>query len=542
MEKGYLALVLHAHLPFVRHPEFPDFLEEDWFFEAITETYIPLLKTYQHLVADGIPFRITMSLSPTLISMFKDSLLQQRYLNKIEKLIELAEKEVQRTKWLPEFAETAHMYLEHFRFCHYFFAEKYRCDLTLAFKEMMDSGCLELITCGATHGYLPLMLNQTAMQAQISIAVQLHKRVFGRAPRGIWLPECGYTPGVDQFLRSEGIRFFFTDAHGILHASPRPKYGVFAPIYCPSGVAAFGRDLESSKQVWSANEGYPGDPDYREFYRDIGYDLDYEYIRPYLPSSGIRVNTGIKYYRITGRTAHKEPYNIWAAREKAAIHAGNFMFNREKQIEYLASVLDRPPIVVSPYDAELFGHWWFEGPLWLDYLIRKITYDQKTVKLITPGDYLEMFPRNQVSTPSMSSWGYKGYNEVWLEGSNDWIYPHLHKAAERMVELAYAFPNADGDLRRALNQAARELLLLQSSDWAFIMKTGTMVEYAVRRTKVHIHRFNQLYDQIKYNRIDPNYLSELEKKDNIFPDLDYAIYNPALSAQTRQTEVAATYI
>lgn len=542
MEKGYLALVLHAHLPFVRHPEFPDFLEEDWFFEAITETYIPLLKTYQHLVADGIPFRITMSLSPTLISMFKDSLLQQRYLNKIEKLIELAEKEVQRTKWLPEFAETAHMYLEHFRFCHYFFAEKYRCDLTLAFKEMMDSGCLELITCGATHGYLPLMLNQTAMQAQISIAVQLHKRVFGRAPRGIWLPECGYTPGVDQFLRSEGIRFFFTDAHGILHASPRPKYGVFAPIYCPSGVAAFGRDLESSKQVWSANEGYPGDPDYREFYRDIGYDLDYEYIRPYLPSSGIRVNTGIKYYRITGRTAHKEPYNIWAAREKAAIHAGNFMFNRGKQIEYLASVLDRPPIVVSPYDAELFGHWWFEGPLWLDYLIRKITYDQKTVKLITPGDYLEMFPRNQVSTPSMSSWGYKGYNEVWLEGSNDWIYPHLHKAAERMVELAYAFPNADGDLRRALNQAARELLLLQSSDWAFIMKTGTMVEYAVRRTKVHIHRFNQLYDQIKYNRIDPNYLSELEKKDNIFPDLDYAIYNPALSAQTRQTEVAATYI
>jgi len=542
MEKGYLALVLHAHLPFVRHPEFPDFLEEDWFFEAITETYIPLLKTYQHLVADGIPFRITMSLSPTLISMFKDSLLQQRYLNKIEKLIELAEKEVQRTKWLPEFAETAHMYLEHFRFCHYFFAEKYRCDLTLAFKEMMDSGCLELITCGATHGYLPLMLNQTAMQAQISIAVQLHKRVFGRAPRGIWLPECGYTPGVDQFLRSEGIRFFFTDVHAILHASPRPKYGVFAPIYCPSGVAAFGRDLESSKQVWSANEGYPGDPDYREFYRDIGYDLDYEYIRPYLPSSGIRVNTGIKYYRITGRTAHKEPYNIWAAREKAAIHAGNFMFNREKQIEYLASVLDRPPIVVSPYDAELFGHWWFEGPLWLDYLIRKITYDQKTVKLITPGDYLEMFPRNQVSTPSMSSWGYKGYNEVWLEGSNDWIYPHLHKAAERMVELAYAFPNADGDLRRALNQAARELLLLQSSDWAFIMKTGTMVEYAVRRTKVHIHRFNQLYDQIKYNRIDPNYLSELEKKDNIFPDLDYAIYNPALSAQTRQTEVAATYI
>jgi 1,4-alpha-glucan branching enzyme len=331
---------------------------------------------------------------------------------------------------------------------------------------------------------------------------------------------------VDKFLQQESIRFFFTDAHGILHASPRPKYGVFAPIYCPTGVAAFGRDLESSKQVWSANEGYPGDCDYREFYRDIGFDLEYDYIRPYLPSSGIRVQLGMKYYRITGRTMDKQPYNIWAAKEKSATHAGNFMFNREKQIEYLSQILDRRPIIVSPYDAELFGHWWFEGPQWLDFLIRKITYDQKTIKLITPSDYLEIYPKNQVSTPSMSSWGYKGFNEVWLEGSNDWIYRHLHQVADRMVELTINYPNAVGDLKRALNQAARELLLLQSSDWAFIMKTGTMVEYAVKRTKNHINRFNNLYDQIKYNRIDQGYLTRLEELDNIFPELDYQIYHP----------------
>ncbi|HOJ76563.1 MAG TPA: DUF1957 domain-containing protein [Bacillota bacterium] len=542
MEKGFLALILHAHLPFVRHPEFPDFLEEDWFYEAITETYIPLLKVFQNLTNEGIKFRITMSVSPTLLAMFQDSLLQQRYLKKIEKLIELAEKEVERTKWLPEFHDLALMYLEHYRFCHYFFAEKYRCDLTLAFKELMEAGNLELITCGATHGFMPLMINQTAIKAQVVTAVQSHIKAFGRPPRGIWLPECGYQPGVDEILRENGIRFFFTDAHGILHASPRPKYGVFAPIYCPSGVAAFGRDLESSKQVWSADEGYPGDPFYREFYRDIGYDLEYDYIRPYLPSSGIRVQTGIKYFRITGRTMDKHPYNIWIARERAATHAGNFMFNREKQIEYIASIIDRPPIVVSPYDAELFGHWWFEGPMWLDFLIRKITFDQNTIRLISPADYLEMFPKNQVSVPSMSSWGYKGYNEVWLEGSNDWIYRHLHKAADRMVELAMNYPNASGDLRRALNQAARELLLLQSSDWAFIMKTGTMVEYAVKRTKIHINRFNQLYDQIKYNRIELGYLGELEHKDNIFPNINYQIYNPNLSTRALQPEVAATLV
>jgi 1,4-alpha-glucan branching enzyme len=526
MEQGYLALVLHAHLPYVHHPEFPDFLEEDWFYEAITETYIPLLRVFHNLTNQGVKYRITISLSPPLLSMFKDSLLQQRYLKKIEKLIELAEHEVERTKWLPQFNELALMYLEHFRYCHYFFSEKTRCDLTNSFKELEDAGNLELITCGATHGFLPLMLNLEAIHAQIKLAVDYHRKVIGHRPRGIWLPECGYQPGVDEFIRQEGLRFFFTDAHGVLHASPRPKYGVFAPIYCPTGVAVFGRDLESSKQVWSANEGYPGDYEYREFYRDIGFDLEYDYVRPYLPSSGIRVPLGIKYYRITGRTLDKQPYNIWNAREKAATHAGNFMFNREKQIEYLAQIIDRRPVVVSPYDAELFGHWWFEGPQWLDFLIRKITYDQKAIKLVTPGDYLEAYPKNQVSVPSMSSWGYKGFNEVWLEGSNDWIYRHLHQIADRMVELAHDYSNSEGVLKRALNQAARELLLLQSSDWAFIMKTGTMVDYAVKRTKNHIHRFNKLYEQIKTDQIDAGYLAMLEERDNIFPELDYHIYHP----------------
>ncbi len=542
MEKGYLALVFHAHLPFVRHPEYPDFLEENWFYEAVTETYIPLLKIFQQLVEDGVKYRVTINLSPPLLSMFKDSLLQQRYLKKIENLIELAEKELERTRWMPEFHDLANMYLDHFRFCHYFFAEKNRCDLTNAFRQLEESGNIEIITCAATHGYLPLMLNPAAVRAQIKLSVQYHYQTLNRFPRGIWLPECGYYPGLDEILRGEGLRYFFTDAHGVLHASPRPKYGVFAPIYCPSGVAAFGRDLESSKQVWSANEGYPGDYDYREFYRDIGYDLEYDYIRPHLPANGLRAFTGLKYYRITGKTMDKQPYNRWTAKEKAALHAGNFMFNRERQIEYLASILDRKPIIISPYDAELFGHWWFEGPNWLDYLIRKIAYDQKSVKLITPGDYLEVYPRNQVSTPSMSSWGYKGYNEVWLEGSNDWIYRHLHKAADRMVELAQHFPQAEGDLRRALNQAAREVLLLQSSDWAFIMKTGTMVEYAVKRTKTHINRFNNLYDQIKYNRIDPQYLQQVEEKDNVFPELSYQIYNPNYSSLGPSTEVAAAQI
>jgi 1,4-alpha-glucan branching enzyme len=181
-------------------------------------------------------------------------------------------------------------------------------------------------------------------------------------------------------------------------------------------------------------------------------------------------------------------------------------------------------LIVSPYDAELFGHWWYEGPDWLNFLFRKAYYDQQTVKLTTPAEYLDWYPRNQIVTPSLSSWGYKGYAEVWLEGSNDWIYRHLHKAADRMVELANAYPRADGVLTRALNQAARELLLAQSSDWAFIMKTGTCVPYAVKRTKDHVERFTRLYEMIRSNAISESYLGQIEWKDNLFPDLDYRVY------------------
>lgn len=523
MAKGYLALVLHAHLPYVRHPEHEHFLEERWLYEAITETYIPLIQVFERLVQDNIPFRLTLSLSPPLISMLTDGLLQERYVRHMDKLVELADKEVGRTYCTP-FHETALMYQERLRAARHIFAEQYERNLVNAFKRFQDLGRLEITTCAATHGYLPLMIHSEAVRAQIGAAVDLHKRHLGRAPRGIWLPECAYTPGIDDILKEFDLRFFFTDAHGVMHASHRPRYGVFAPIYCPSGVAAFGRDVESSKQVWSANEGYPGDFDYREFYRDIGYDLEYDYVKPYIHPDGIRLHTGIKYYRITGRSNHKEPYNPHHAEEKAAIHAGNFMFNRELQVEYLARLMDRPPIIVAPYDAELFGHWWYEGPKWLEFLIRKMHYDQDNVKLISPGDYLEKFPCNQVAYPSASSWGNKGYNEVWLCRANDWIYRHLHIAAERMVELANTYVDAQGLLLRALKQAARELLLAQSSDWAFIMSTGTMVEYAIRRTKIHIHNFTGLYLQIKENRIDEGWLSELEGRNNIFPDLNYKYY------------------
>lgn len=527
MPLGYLSLVLHAHLPFVRHPEYDDFLEEDWLYEAITETYIPLLEVFDGLERDGVDWRLTMSVTPTLAAMLADPLLQFRYVRHLDNLIALSAKEMERTRWSPEFHPLAEMYHTMFLRCRDVFVNQYGNNILHGFKRFYDTGKLELITCAATHGFMPLMvINENARRAQIEIGAREFERHFGRRPKGIWLAECGYDEGVDELLRDAGIRYFFTDSHAVLYASPRPRFGVYAPIVCTrSNVAVLARDTESSKQVWSAIEGYPGDPVYRDFYRDVGFDLDYDYLKPHLHQMGIRSLLGIKYYRITGQTDNKLPYNLEAAREKIAEHAGNFMFNREKQVEWLSGAMDgRPALIVAPYDAELFGHWWFEGPQWIDMLLRKMHYDQQTIKTITIPEYLDRHSINQISQPTMSSWGHKGYSEVWCEGSNDWIYRHLHEGADRMVEMAQANPDPGPLRRRALNQAARELLLAQSSDWAFILKTGTMVDYAIKRTRTHVHNFNHLYELIKHDTVDEGWLADIESKHNLFPSIDYRVY------------------
>lgn len=527
MPRGYVALVLHAHLPFVRHPEAPSYMEEEWFFEAITETYAPLLLAFERLAQDGIDFRLTMSFSPSLLSMMTDDLLKARYAAKIDSLIELAEKEVDRT-WRDDRAchELAKMYRHRFYEIRDLW-RRYDGDLVHGYRALQEAGRLEIITCTATHPFFPLLdRNWAAFRAQIHTAASVYERLFGRRSQGMWLGECGYVPGVDELMREEGIRFFFVDTHGLLFADPRPLYGVHAPVYCPSGVAAFGRDIESSKQVWSAQEGYPGDPNYRDFYRDIGFDLPLDHVRPYIHPAGIRTFTGMKYHAVTHRSSNaKRLYDPHEAYLRAAEHAGHFMFNRERQIDHLRSNMDRRPIVVAPYDAELFGHWWYEGPLFLELFFRKLQYDQGVVAPITPSGYLKEYPTNQVATPSLSSWGEKGYGDYWCNGSNAWVYRHLHKMAERMVELAHRFPNAQGFERRALDQAAREVMLAQSSDWAFIMKAGTTVPYAAKRTHDHVMRFTRIYDQlVSGGGVDAAWLDEVERRDNLFPEADYRLY------------------
>ncbi len=503
MTSGRLCLVLHAHLPFVRHPEHARFLEEEWLYEALTETYIPLLRMMERLLEDGVRFRLTMTISPPLCEMLVDPLLKDRYRRHVGELLETVRRE--RSKLDGRFQRAMDLYegmlsgsLDYFG----------RNDLVAAFRRVQDSGSLEIVTCGATHGFLPFVRNP---RAQLRAARANYRKHFGRDPRGIWLPECAYAPGLDRAVADEGIGYFFLDAHGVMNGSRVPKYGVHAPVRTPAGCAVFARDFETSKQVWSAKEGYPGDAAYREFYRDLGWDL------------GLGKNLGIKYHRITGEVPlhAKEAYDPEAARRKAAEHALNFKFNREQQARYLASKLGIPPVIVAPYDAELYGHWWFEGPWFLEALLRSLAGSE--VRTATPPEVVEASGRLQTLEPAGSSWGNKGYYEVWLNGSNDWIYRHQRVMEDRMAELARREPASELE-RRALAQAAREVLLAESSDWAFIMDTGAVAPYAHRRFKEHVARFTRLREMLGSGPIDEAYLHDCETKDSIFQELDYRVF------------------
>jgi len=524
-KRGYMAIVLHSHLPFIKQPAEDYFLEENWLYEAITETYLPLYISFKHLKDEGVKFHLTMSFTPPLTSMLEDDLLILRYERYLESRILLVNELLDRNN-SHEVKEILTFYKERLELISYTFNNELNGKILSGFKELQEDGFLEIITCTATHEILPLESNESVRYAQVKIGVQAYEKSFGKKPEGIWLAECAYTDGVDELLSKNGIKFTILDTHGLLNASPSPVYGVSAPVISREGVAFFGRDPEASKQVWSAQEGYPGDFSYREFYRDIAYDLTDAEVKKYLHPAGFRFDSGIKLHKITGKVplGEKELYNRKKAHEMTAIHAGNFMFMREKEAEYLASIIDREPIMVAPFDTELFGHWWFEGPDFLEEFFRKVFQYSNVIETISLSGYLEKYPINQVVSPSPSTWGDGGYFKVWLNDQTDWIYSHLDILGMRMTTLANSFKPLNSLEKRVLNQMVRELLLADSSDWAFLITVGTAVNFATVEEKSHINVFNQLYEDLLSRNIDKKFLEYLEARDSIFPFVDYTIF------------------
>ncbi len=538
---------------------------EENLYDCMAETYLPLLNALNELKAEGVRAHVTVGITPILAEQLADEHLQNGFIKFIKGRIEVIEQDLLMYPD-PEIPHSEHKafladyYLQYYTNILNDFTDKYQKNLVQAFKELQDAGCVEVTTSGATHGFLPLLGTDESIQAQIRTGVESYKKHFGRAPKGIWLPECAYRPaenladpetgerklrpGIEAFLFENDIKYFFTEYHAIEGSNTsdiRRDFGVYRDIqYIPlpnrpaTGltthegywlknypVAVMGRNNRASFQVWSAAHGYPGDGLYREFHRKDS-------------------NSGMKYWRLTSKDADlgdKMLYDPVLAFNQTKHHAEHFVslvYDVLKENQPKAG--DQNLVMVS-FDTELYGHWWFEGVSWLKHVIR-LLHQAQGVDVETASEYLEKHPPQQAIELPESTWGQGGHYWVWHNQHTNWMWPIIHKAEVRMRQLCRQFPHeTDATKRRILNQALRELLLLQSSDWPFLVTTFQAKDYAVERFEQHVANFNQLADMAESGKVNAPVLDTLEEADNPFANIDYEWFEVANMPPTEQEQL-----
>ncbi len=524
------SLMLHSHIPYCRKSGvWP--AGEEWLFEAMNETYIPLLLVLRQFVFDRIRPRLTIGVVPVLAEQLADEYMKGRFAQYMEGKIERARRDIERFHADEARRHVAEYWLNRFQGHYHHYEHDFYRDILGTLKWLQDEGVVELVTSAATHGFLPLMERDSSIFAQVRVGIETYQKYFGRSPRGIWLPECAYRPeqwssgekrvrkGIDEWLAGEEIEYFFVESVGLRRAEfMENRHGEAAPATergykLPSGIAVFGRNEATGRQVWSPQAGYPGDPNYLEFHRK---DPD----------------SGLHYWRVTGK-AEKETYNPDQARKKTEEHADHFVsLLKEEEKKRRGEIHEPPPVIVSPYDCELFGHWWHEGPAWIDHLFRKLTLDE-TVQCLSLGDVMDRYGATFSSIKmGPSTWGLNADFTVWQNPEHGWIWPYINTCSREMEQLltfldTQGRPANDRD-RRILRQMARELLLMQGSDWPFLLFTTQAKEYANQRFHHHHQRFQKLLWAAKslsdLNRLKDQELRDMEEVDSLWPDIDYNLF------------------
>ena len=564
---GYpFALVLHTHLPMVvNHGRWPH--GSDWLNEATFECYLPLLEVAHRLVGDGISPKWTLNLSPVLTEQLASPEFQKElafYHENVRRACAEGREHFKKTG-ASEYLGLCDFWEEHYERM-WELHRRIGGDIPGTFAELQRGGHVEIITCGATHGYLPLLSRDESIHMQLRTAVVTHKRHFGVAPRGIWLPECAYRPryewtpptgrgrgrdrqmrpGIEELLAAHGLEYFVADSHLVAAGAPVFLYRDYIPArkempepspaipvnearspYAPYRVAsrggngsaiAFIRDPKTTLQVWSRDHGYPGDYAYLEFHKK------------HFPG-------GLRFWRITdskGDLGTKILYDPKLAAEKAGLQATHFAGLVRETSEAATKADGRPALICSPYDAELFGHWWFEGPVWLEHVARDMA--RAGVTPVTLGEALTIVPPRATLSLPEGSWGEGGDHRVWLNRETEWTWDRVYSAEAEWVEHLAAGVGGHPDLARVLAQATRELLLLEASDWQFLITTGAARDYAERRVAEHYAEFKRLSEMANTLRGgEPlsveaaNTLRRLEREDFVFPDLDPAWAQPPAS-------------
>ncbi|MCQ2054088.1 MAG: DUF1957 domain-containing protein [Fibrobacter sp.] len=519
---GKIHLLLHAHLPFVREPDYDRFLEENWFFEAMAETYLPLVQALRRLDERGVPGTLNLSVSAVLLSMLTDEVLLGKFTRHLHKQLELLEKEKVRVASDVACSDLVDFYYRRQVALIDTWENSCKCEIVPTLKLLEDRGKLTLLTCVGTHPFLPAYQSDVAaIRLQLGVTVRAFEKAFGRKPKGLWLPECGYFEGLDFILAEFGFEYFFLETHGVLLARPAPKYGVFTPIMTPAGLFCMGREQSSSMEVWSRKTGYPGHPEYREFFRDIAHEREREYLGDYFMAGDTPIETGLKYCRITG-SEDKQIYRPWNALRLVEDHARLFVANREATVSELLPKMEGNKVsILCPYDAELFGHWWFEGPVFIERMFERAA-SSNVVEMASLESTMHSSADPDIHSPIFSSWGEGGFGEVWMNDEVSWAYP-LFFRMRRMLDDLQCRVNKVADSsrgrlqKRFLAQMARELVLFQASDWAFMIHNKSAAEYARARQNGHYENVCALYAAATASQLDSRLLEVLEKKNNLFP-------------------------
>jgi 1,4-alpha-glucan branching enzyme len=542
---GAFTFVLHSHLPYARMAgRWPH--GEEWIHEAATDTYLPLLEALHDLAGEGVRYRLTIGITPVLAEQLADADVLANLEEYIGDLRDRAASDVGRFErdGEPHRAYVAGFYRDRFDALLATFRDRFGRDIIGAFRWLQDEGYVELATSAATHGYLPLFARDSSIYAQVRTGVRTYERYFGRAPESFWLPECAYRPayiaddgtrkpGLQEFLAAQGLTTFFVETHAILGGQPVGKaagdaigpYGeiprrytvpaaagapatartTFQPYWVSQPqVAAIGRNETTGLQVWSADHGYPGDFHYREFHKKDG-------------------ESGLHYWKVTGARVElgdKALYDPAAAFARVEDHAAHFAHLVEDQARGYHADSGKYGIVSAAYDTELFGHWWFEGVTWVKGVLRRLAASDAVAMTGAAQFVREHAPEDVVELPE-GSWGQQGTHFTWLNADTQWMWPIINDAQRRMEEIVERHGSAAGGRDEALAQLSRELLLLESSDWPFLVTTGQARQYAELRFMQHVERFNTLAAQIDAGAVDGAMLDDLRNRDNVFPDVEF---------------------
>lgn len=489
MARATVAVVLHAHLPWVDPDDEDDTLESRWLLDALTDCYLPLLARCEALAADAIPVRFVCSLSPSLLAQLAHPTLPARYARHLDRLDAFLDDERRRLHGsaLGPVVEWQRARLASARIA---FFERHGGDLLGAWRRVAASGVLELWTTAASHAVLPLLTPGWA-RTQIELGQVIFRRHLGIEPAGFWLPECAYAPVLDEPLLDAGVRLVVLDTHGVTGATPRPVFGAHAPIATPAGLLAVARDADGSRQVWDAQTGFPGDPWYLDHHADVGWTRGQDAMP--VPPGGAPI--GIRYHRVTGGDGPKAPYEPEPAAARVAAHAATFVGRAAWRAAELAAQMDRPPLLVYAFDAELFGHWWAEGPSWLDAVMRALaTHDGLEAR--TPSDDLLQHRVVQRATPAASTWGAGGHLSTWLSPTTAAGQAALAACAADVVQLVAGVSPSD-PVAPAVAAAVGHVVQAQASDWPFMVTRDTSAPYGRRRLDVHLAAARRLVDAVR---------------------------------------------